>query len=215
MLIENPRPFLQNPGDAQRMVQLMTAPVNKVGLVLVRNAHSADPEICLVQVKAKNVAEQHKVDFGLAKGTRQYLDKATNQWCDARDFMAAVHHKDTLEPLRETLYKESYEEIGLDRHDFDRATILELGSRLFAPRSGATPFDIQWYAIEADDAMIGRMNPNPPDAHAVKWVKLTDIAAMMDSGTINKGYAHIIVETIDKLRGHELKPASFEQGFLR
>lgn len=190
------------------MLEPLQAPINKVGLVLLRDVQGDDPLVCLTQVKAKDPAEQHLVDFGLPKGTRQYLDAKENTWKDARDFILAHRHRDALELLSETLMKEAEQEIGVPKNIYAKANILNLGERLFESRKGKT-FDIQWYVMEANQPLLDSMNPTPPDAYAVKWVRMSELRAMEEAGEINACYVDVAEEAVDKLRQRQLRPAQF------
>ena len=187
----------------REMLEPLAAPINKVGLVLLRDADEDDPSICLVQVKAKNPAEQELIDFGLPKGTRQYEDPQTRAWVDARNWATAHQHRDRLEPLSRTLMNEAEQEIGLPAKAFAAGKIHELGRRFFTSRKGfhATgAYEIQWYVMKADAAMAAGMNPTPPDAHAVRWAALSDIRAMEEEGKINPCYVSVIEEAVAGLR---------------
>lgn len=193
------------------MIEPLIAPINKVGLVLLRDVAGDDPLVCLTQVKAKNPAEQQLVDFGLPKGTRQYLDPADNRWKDARDFTTAHRYREALEPLSVTLMNEAEQEAGVPKQVFAQAAIRDLGSRLFSSRKNAETYDIQWYVMEANAAMTAAMNPTPPDAHAVQWVHLSDVRAMEEAGKINPCYVDVIEEAALKLRSNQLRPALFQE----
>lgn len=107
--------------------------------------------------------------------------------------------------------KESHEELGLDRQVFARAPLHELGARLFSPRDGSTPFEINWYVMEATPKVLAGMDPNPSDAHAVKWFKMSEVAELIEAGKINANYPAVLAEAIVKLRTNELKPAQFAE----
>lgn len=193
------------------MVEPLAAPINKVGLVLLRDAASDDPFVCLTQVKAKNPDEQHKVDFGLPKGTRQYLDPDDNQWKDARDFATAQRYRHALEPLSVTLMNEAEQEAGVPKQTYAQATVRDLGERLFTSRKSFRSENIQWYVMEASQPMLTAMNPNPPDAIEVKWLRLSEVRAMEEAGEINPCYVDVIAEAALKLRSNQLRPAQFQE----
>lgn len=170
----------------------MTTPIHKVGLVLLRGLRGDNAQVCLTQVKAKNPAEQHKVDFGLPKGTRQYRDPTDGQWKDARDAATAQRFHDALEPLNITLMNEAEQEIGLPRQALATASIHDLGERRFRSRKSPETYGIYWYVLEASMPLLAAMNPTPPDAYAVKWVRVADVPAMEKAGEINPCYAEVI-----------------------
>ena len=158
-------------------------PIYKAGLVLWR----APGAVCLVQVKAKHAAEQHRVDFGLPKGTRRYFDGG--HWVDARDAASAAAHADTLEPLEVTARTEAAEEIGLRD---TKLPLQSLGSRPFKSRKGEH-YAIHWFMLQApDDLMLG----DAPDAHAVRWFTLEEVRALAAAGRMNAGYAAVIEEVL-------------------
>lgn len=209
MSLNQPRPILHAVTDSPRVVELMDAPINKVGLILLRQGSNAEPQVCLVQVKAKNPAEQAAVKFGPAKGTRQYRDALSGEWRDARDQATAVQQRDALEPLIETVRKESSEEIGVAEKDFARSKLYELGARDFVPRDqGAAPYPIQWFVMEADARMLANMDPHPADAHAVKWFNESELHALENSGSINVSYPPVIREAVQKFRENALTPVT-------
>ncbi len=161
-------------------------PIYKVGLVLWR----APDEVCLVQVKAKSEVEQGKVNFGLPKGTRRYLDGSN--WVDARDAATAAAHEAALEPMEETAKTEAAEEIGLPAEIFDAGSLESLGPRPFHSRKGGR-YDIHWFMMQApDDLMLGEA----PDAHAVRWVSLQEVRTL----PMNEGYRAVIEEALMRIR---------------
>lgn len=157
-------------------------PIYKVGLVLWR----APGEVCLVQVKAKDAAQQGSIDFGLPKGTRRYLQEGN--WIDARDAASAVAHADALEPLEITARTEAAEEIGLAVEIFDGLPRQSLGPRPFISRKGDR-YDIHWFSMQApDDLVLG----DAPDAHAVRWFTRDAVQALR----MNEGYRAVIAEVL-------------------
>lgn len=157
-------------------------PIYKVGLVLVR----APGEVCLVQVKAKQAAEQDTVNFGLPKGTRRYLQDG--QWVDARDEASALAHADALEALEVTARTEAYEEIGLPPATFDALPLTVLGPRSFESRKGDR-YPIHWFVMQAPrDIVLGHAT----DAYAVQWFTLEQVRAL----PMNEGYRAVIAEVL-------------------
>jgi len=193
----------------KRVIELLAAPIHKVGIVLLRDVQSDDPLVCLTQVKAKNPAEQAQVKFGLPKGTRRYEDPETHQWRDARDFVTAARYRDRLEPLHSCLMNEASEEAGVDGKSFAQHAPRELGARFFTSETSGATFDIQWYGMELSESAVARMNPTPPDAHAVQWVRLSQMKAMSERGEINQSYYPVAAEMAEKMRARELRPTQF------
>ncbi len=187
----------------------MAAPIYKVGLVVLRT-RDGEPEVCLTQVKAKNPDEQHLVNFGLTKGTRRYFDPATQLWEDARNAATAYTHRHQLEPLKATLLHEAEEELGIAPIALEYgATIYDLGvQKITSRKHGNEVQDVAWYVIDADRSLQDSMDPAPKDAHAVKWVKLSQLQAMGDDD-INQDYVKITVDAIEKLKAQQLTPAVF------
>lgn len=188
-------------------------PVYKVGLVVLRDAASADPQVLMAQVKPKR--EGDVPDFSLPKGTRKYSyrgETGKKRFRDAKDASHAVMHERTLEPLHRTLMAEADEEAGINRRLLRRADMFELGPREFASRKGE-PFPIHWFAMEADAHFMESMNPNPRDAQAVRWVKFSELAGLVEKGEagqaapgecINRSYLEVAQEALDGYRAGTL-----------
>jgi len=187
----------------------LESPIHKVGIVLLRDASSDDPLVCLTQVKAKNPDEQDRVKFGLPKGTRRYFDPETGHLKDARDFITALAHRAQLEPLGACLMHEAQEEVGLDKRSFAEHAPRELGPRKFTSETSDDRFDIQWYAMQISEVAAARMNPTPSDAHAVRWVRLSQMQAMHETGEINRSYYPVAVEVVQKMRERSLPLTDF------
>lgn len=172
-------------------------PVYKIGLILLRGLRDGIPHICITRVKAKNPDEQHLVDFGLPKGTRRYFDGTG--WVDARDDATVIARRDTLEPLFDTLTQEAESEAGVPPQAMKDAPIYELGARLFGSRKGSA-VAIQWYVIEASDALVATMHPHPADAAEVAWATLPAMEAMVKAGRMNEDYAALAREAVEAMQ---------------
>lgn len=158
-------------------------PVFKVGLVLWR----APGEVCLVQVKAKDAAQQAQVDFGLPKGTRRYLQDGV--WVDARDAATAAAHANALEPLEITARTEAAEEIGLSDAAFDSGALNVVGPRPFQSRKGER-YAIYWFNMQAaPELVLG----HAPDAHEVCWFTREQVRTLR----MNEGYRAVIDEVLE------------------
>lgn len=212
------KPFPRTTVEIKSTLEPLQAPVHKVGLVLVRQVGD-EYQVCLTQVKAKNPAEQDQVDFGLAKGTRQYRDPKTGEMIDARNWQVAHEFKDHLEPIYNTLVKEAGKELGLSERSVKLSSVQLLGSRLFTSRDKSPKmregqkefphFDIEWFVIKADDATVNSMAEKAEEMHRRDWFTLPQIDALKTENKINPCYAQVAHEAVEKLRENKLTQAVF------
>jgi hypothetical protein len=195
--------------DPANVIAPLVAPIYKIGLIAVRDAKSEDPQVLLVQVKAKDPAEQHQVDFGLPKGTRRYTDPATGEMKDARDMFLASKYREQLEPVQETLFQEGETEAGIPRAELAKRDLYCAGMQTFISRRSGTTEDIEFYATEVDASFIGKMEPKADDMHARAWVPMSELRAMEEAGKVNAAYVAAAEAAVAGLRDKTLKPANF------
>jgi 8-oxo-dGTP pyrophosphatase MutT (NUDIX family) len=178
MLIDSPSP---------------TAPVYKVGVVLLRHGAVGQVEILIIRPHPKNPGEIPR--FVLPRGSRQYQD-AAGDWHDARDAATAIQHADALEPLHRTLLREAQEEAGIPQTELqrllDNGLVRDLGAREFASRSKA-PYAIHWFAGMPDAAALAAMH-SPVDAIEIRWATLAEIQSLIAADAFSAGYLPVIEE---------------------
>lgn len=126
------------------------------------------------------------VAWGLARGTRMYLD-AGGQWVDARSVADAEAHEAALEALVETARREMAEELDVAEAEMEGG-LVDIGPITYdSAMKGAYP--IHWFSGWVADVAKARA---PVDAEAVRWVTLDEVRAMVQDGRFKASYLPIV-----------------------
>lgn len=174
---------------------------SKVGLVMVRG-DITPPQIFLTQVKPKKPSE--KANFGMPRGSRAYWQDG--ELVDVRDEVSAHVHADILEPLTDTLLRETEEEAGIAPHELRTIPLYELGPRLFSSRTGKQ-FWVHWFVAVVDDAFIARaMTQLPSDALATEWVSVEQLQMRVVQAGVNASYLDVAHAALAGLVAQQLTP---------
>ncbi len=140
--------------------------------------------------------------MGLPRGTRMYA-LADGNYVDANhDGTTPPPAGATLEAVAATFTREVEEEAGVNAAMLARATVYEMGARLFASRS-KPPYPIHWFVVllhttDAEAVAAARLK----DSLHVQWVTLAELRALVESGTASAGYVAVAEEGLRLLASH-------------
>lgn len=167
--------------------------VTKVGAVVLR-ADGDAPRVLLVQPKPKPATPEDLPPMGLPRGTRMYA-LADGNYVDANhDGNTPPPAGATLEAVAATFAREVEEEAGVNAAMLARASVTEMGVRLFASRS-KPPYPIHWFVVLLHPADAEAVATAPlKDSLHVQWVMLAELRALVESGKASAGYVAVAEE---------------------
>jgi 8-oxo-dGTP pyrophosphatase MutT (NUDIX family) len=177
-------------------------PIYKVGLIALRHADGAAPQVLLVKPKPKqnDPAQQSTVvPWVLPRGSRCYKD-TRGIWQDVRSDDAAVKYKDRLEPLIETLLREAEEEAGVPADMLRTGPLYDFGVHEYRSRPDKPPQRIQFYVLPVTEEQAGKLNPSPEDASTPpRWVTRAAMQVLAAAGDARAGYVPIVEGALQAL----------------
>jgi ADP-ribose pyrophosphatase YjhB (NUDIX family) len=167
-------------------------PIHKVGVVVLRQDADA-LRVLLMRPKAKRFGD--KAPWVLPRGTRQYFDPATKQWCDARTAEdAAAHARDEWESFARAAIREVHEEAGVPQSLLDARGLETLGGRDYHAPKGAV-YPIYWFRLALTPEDMARLE-KPGDAEEVGWFTLKEMQEEAAHGAARAGYVAVVKEAM-------------------